>query len=59
MAGVVYKDYKNPHLSTVHKFGHARLASQATVIVGLIALFVFDVDKGIFSDRYKPGNERG
>jgi hypothetical protein len=28
MAAVIYKDYRNPYLNTVHKFGHARIAAQ-------------------------------
>lgn len=52
MGGFIYKDYSNPHLSSVHKFGHARIAAQAVTLVSIILAFAFNEDTGPWSKKY-------
>ncbi|KAI3633354.1 hypothetical protein MIR68_008301 [Amoeboaphelidium protococcarum] len=58
MGAVAYRDFQNKALSTVHKFGHARIAAQFVTIAAVIAAFAFNEETGPFAQKYQPGYDR-
>jgi hypothetical protein len=58
MTFFVSRDMRNPHLNTVHKFGHARIYAQAITLAAVIAAFAFNSETGPWAEKYKNENDR-
>lgn len=58
MGAVIWKDFNNPLLNSVHKFGHARLWSQAVTIAAVIAAFGMSEESGLWSKKYEDPQSR-
>lgn len=56
MLGIGYREWRNPHLTTVNKIGHARIAAQMVTIGAIFAAFAFNEETGPFAKKYQHGH---
>jgi hypothetical protein len=52
ITGIMAYNWNRANLHSVHKFGYARLASQAITVIAILTAFALDDEMGIYSGKY-------